>query len=108
MNAEDILNQANRLINQYYLFMDAGDMIIRLAYKLAELEGADLKGEFKLRHKQMMHDIKIMKAHHEKFEKDYEIAFKNYRTWDDMRKDSNTLARIGLLLSDRCYLSEEN
>ena len=100
-------NQANRLINQYYLFMHAADMILREALKLVEKEGAMLKGPFKQRHSQMMQSAKVMKAHHSRFEFDYRNAFPDYRVWDDMRKDSNPIARLGLLISDRCYNDEQ-
>ena len=57
----------------------------------------------------MMEKVAAMKNLSEDFFKDYEAAFgEQYNKMDDLRVSGAYMARIMLLIADRCYTSQDN
>lgn len=92
-----------QLISLFLLLFDTQDLILR---KLDQMEGFELTQKLKQQYKQIEADCKVLKTRSEKFEDTFNEMV-NYRQFDDLRKDANFLARINLLIFDRCRDTKE-
>ena len=83
-------------------------MLRQMEVQLAR-RGRGLKFKLKQRHNMMMGTAETLKNFQLNFWKDYEEAFKdNYSKSDALRQSAAYMARIMLLIADRCYTQEDN
>lgn len=95
--------------NCYYMLMEAADMMLRQMEEELGKRGRGLKFKIKQRHNLMMDNVAALKNFQLDFWKDYEEAFReNYSKSDALRQSSAYMARIMLLIADRCYTKEDN
>lgn len=105
----DALKQEALVTNSYYILMEAADMMLRRMEFQLLMRGRCLKHNIKRRHNVMMEKVAAMKNLSEDFFKDYEAAFgEQYNKMDDLRVSGAYMARIMLLIADRCYTQEDN
>lgn len=95
--------------NSYYMLMETADMMLReMEIQLAK-RGRLLKQNIKQRYNFMMGKVNALKNLQDDFWKDYEGAFgDNYNKTDSLRHSAAYMARIMLLIADRCYTQEDN
>lgn len=106
---ETALKQEALVTNSYYMLMEAADMMLRQMEVQLARRGRGLKFKLKQRHNMMMGTAETLKNFQLDFWKDYEEAFKdNYSKSDALRQSAAYMARIMLLIADRCYTQEDN
>ena len=95
--------------NSYYMLMEAADMMLRQMELQLARRGRGLKFKLKQRHNLMMGNVDTLKNLQLDFWSDYREAFKdNYSKSDALRQSAAYMARIMLLIADRCYTQEDN
>jgi hypothetical protein len=95
--------------NSYYMLMEAADMMLRQMELQLARRGRGLKFKLKQRHNLMMDNVDALKNFQLDFWSDYRDAFKdNYSKSDALRQSAAYMARIMLLIADRCYTQEDN
>ena len=104
------ISQEDLLINLYFMFMDAGDILLRRAVSMVENKyksNKGLSGEVKMYHNRMMQNAKMLRMNYDAYyERTHIEAFsKDYDRMDDLRNEANMMIRIALLLTDRSYLN---
>lgn len=95
--------------NSYYMLMEAADMMLRQMEVQLARRGRGLKFKLKQRHNLMMGNVDALKNLQLDFWDDYKSAFgNNYSKSDALRQSAAYMARIMLLIADRCYTSQDN
>lgn len=94
--------------NAYYVLAEASDMMLRHVEFLLKLRKRGIKQNVKQRHNRLMDKIQKLKMEYDNFQQCYDESFGgDYTKQDDVRKTAAYIARILLLISDRCYTDEE-
>lgn len=94
--------------NAYYVLAEASDMMLRHVEFLLDLRGRKLHQRVKQRHVRLMDKIQKLKAEYDNFQECYDNSFNgDYSKQDDVRKSAAYIARILLLVADRCYTDKE-
>lgn len=95
-------------VNAYYVLAEASDMMLRHVEFLLDLRRRGLRHDVKQRHKRIMDRISVLKTEYLNFQECYDRSFNgDYSKQDDVRKSAAYIARILLLVSDRCYTTKE-
>ena len=95
-------------VNAYYVLAEASDMMLRHVEFLLALKKRGLRHDVKQRHKRIMDRIQVLKTEYLNFQECYDRSFNgNYEKQDDVRKSAAYIARLLLLVSDRCYTTKE-
>lgn len=113
MTSEDFemtaLKQEALVTNSYYMLMEAADMMCRQMEVLLNARKRRVKGKIRQRHNYMMEKVVALRNLQEDFWKDYHEAFGGaYQKTDSLRESAAYMARIMLLIADRCYTQEDN
>lgn len=67
-----------------------------------------LRHDVKQRHKRIMDRLQVLKTEYLNFQSCYDRSFNgHYEKQDDVRKSAAYMARLLLLVSDRCYTEKE-
>ena len=92
------------LFSLFFILMDTEDLIIREFEKQSRQVDFEMDHRLKQEYNRLQRDIKVVQNRIASFE---DILFKmtNYRQYDDIRADANFLARMNLLIFDRCRTS---
>ena len=95
-------------VNAYYVLAEASDMMLRHVEFLLALKKRGLRHDVKQRHKRIMDRISVLKTEYLNFQSCYDRSFNgDYNKQDDVRKSAAYIARLLLLVSDRCYTNKE-
>lgn len=95
-------------VNAYYVLAEASDMMLRHVEFLLDLRRRGLRHDVKQRHKRIMDRISVLKTEYLNFQECYDRSFNgDYSKQDDVRKSAAYIARILLLVSDRCYTTKD-
>lgn len=106
------LNQLDKELvvttNAYYVLAEASDMVLRYVEYLLNQKKGTVKQRVKQRHSRLMDKIEKLKTEYDNFQECYDASFGgDYTKQDDVRKSAAYIARILLLISDRCYTEKE-
>lgn len=95
-------------VNAYYVLAEASDMMLRHVEFLLDLRRRGLRHDVKQRHKRIMDRLQVLKTEYLNFQSCYDRSFNgHYEKQDDVRKSAAYMARLLLLVSDRCYTEKE-
>lgn len=95
-------------VNAYYVLAEASDMMLRHVEFLLGLRKRGLRHDVKQRHKRIMDRLQVLKTEYLNFQSCYDRSFNgHYEKQDDVRKSAAYMARLLLLVSDRCYTEKE-
>ena len=95
-------------VNAYYVLAEASDMMLRHVEFLLAFKKRGLRHDVKQRHKRIMDRIEVLKTEYLNFQSCYDRSFNgDYNKQDDVRKSAAYMARILLLISDRCYTDKQ-
>ena len=95
-------------VNAYYVLAEASDMMLRYVEFLLGLKKRGLRHQVKQRHNRVMDKIEALKNEYYNYQECYDRSFGgDYSKQDDVRKSAAYIARILLLVSDRCYTNKE-
>lgn len=95
-------------VNAYYVLAEASDMMLRHVEFLLGLRKRGLRHDVKQRHKRIMDRLQVLKTEYLNFQSCYDRSFNgHYEKQDDVRKSAAYMARLLLLISDRCYTEME-
>ena len=95
-------------VNAYYVLAEASDMMLRHVEFLLALKKRGLRHDVKQRHKRIMDRIQVLKTEYLNFQSCYDRSFNgDYEKQDHVRKSAAYIARLLLLVSDRCYTDNE-
>ena len=95
-------------VNAYYVLAEASDMMLRHVEFLLGLRKRGLRHDVKQRHKRIMDRLQVLKTEYLNFQSCYDRSFNgDYSKQDDVRKSAAYIARLLLLVSDRCYTTKE-
>lgn len=104
----------DKLINSYFLLIEAADLALRTAIKQQELNEMGLnkrvgiRQSTKIAHNRMMQAAKTFSHNYALcYDTFYEDTFKKFESWDELRREANLVVRIVLLMGDRAYNSIE-
>lgn len=97
------LSESNAMVNCYYILQEASDIILRAAERTYAKYNVGVRQEVKMRHNQFMRQAKIVHNINDKLMDDYVTAFgSNIKHIDELRRISSYMARIMMLIADRC------
>lgn len=95
-------------VNAYYVLVEASDMMLRHVEFLLDFRKRGLRHQVKQRHKRVMEKIQALKNEYDNYQECYDRSFGgDYSKQDDVRKSAAYIARLLLLVSDRCYTEKE-
>ena len=96
------------MVNTYYILMEAADLVLRRAEFMLNTADLSLNSNVKHRHAMLMSKIAPLKNEVNTFSKLYETAFGEniLQRYDALRFTANIMARIALLMGDRCSDSD--
>lgn len=95
-------------VNCYYVLAEASDMMLRHIEFLLGLRKRNLKQKVKQRHSRLMEKVQHLKTEYDNFQSCYDESFGgDYNKQDDVRRSAAYIARILLLIFDRCYTEKE-
>ena len=111
-NMQELLNQLEKeqmvATNAYFVLAEASDMMLRHVEFLLDLRKRKLHQRVKQRHNRLMDKIQKLKTEYDNYQECYDVSFGgDYSKQDDLRKSAAYMARLLLLISDRCYTEKE-
>lgn len=94
--------------NAYYVLAEASDMMLRYMEFVLAMRKRGLHQRVKQRHNRLMDKIDKLKNEYLNYQECYDVSFGgDYSKQDDVRKSAAYIARLLLLVADRCF-AEEN
>ena len=95
-------------VNAYYVLAEASDMMLRHVEFILAMRKRKMRHDVKQRHKRVMDRISVLKTEYLNYQSCYDRSFNgNYDEQDELRKSAAYIARLLLLIADRCYTTKE-
>lgn len=93
--------------NAYYVLAEASDMMLRYMEFVLAMRKRVLHQRVKQRHNRLMDKIDKLKNEYLNYQECYDVSFGgDYSKQDDVRKSAAYIARLLLLVADRCFAEE--
>lgn len=95
------------LANCYFMLAEAQDMMLKELQIMLRKRNAELTQRMKQRHTNILNQLTKLRTSYDSFMWDYHIGLKDYRKTDNLRHSAAYIARIMLLIADRCNKDEK-